>query len=340
MERLRKKKGIQAALASAMFLGLAPIFGKQAILFGFSPIAVTAFRTTMAALTLLAFTAIFRRQFLYIFPVGLFGCLLAGFVNGIGSVFYYTALGRLEAGVGHMLYAFYPFFIAVMMILERQPITNLTKLRLTISIPAVFLIVQATGDETVDLVAAGFMLASSFFYALHLMINQRVLFEVPAPTVTVYTLLSMSFTVMLAYALFDRTIPAAQVPWWPVLALAGITALSRLLLFLGVKHLGGMQTAMLGLSELLIAIVVSQIWLGERLSLLQWLGAALLSVSLILVGFDRFSHEQRRPAVWMDWLNTSRQPQIPNLNDVMNQHAHLPSAKPANSSLDTGPSQD
>lgn len=340
MERLRKRQGIQAALASAMFLGLAPIFGKQAILFGFSPIAVTAFRTTLAALTLLTFTAIFRRQFLYIFPVGLFGCLLAGFVNGIGSVFYYTALGRLEAGVGHMLYAFYPFFIAVMMILERQPITNLTKLRLTISIPAVFLIVQASGDATVDLVAAGFMLTSSFFYALHLMINQRVLFEVPAPTVTVYTLLSMSFTVMVVYALFDRAMPTAQVPWWPVLTLAGITALSRLLLFLGVKHLGGMQTALLGLSELLIAIGVSQVWLGERLNLLQWLGAALLGMSLVLVGFDRFSHEKRRPAVWMDWLNGSTQTQFPNLSETILPHAQRPQSTPKTSSLDPGPSQD
>ncbi len=303
MERLRRKKGIQAALTSAMFLGFAPIFGKQAILLGFSPIAVTAFRTTVAALLLLALTAMFRRQFLYIFPVGLIGCLMAGFVNGVGSVFYYTALGRLEAGVGHMLYSFYPVFIALLLMLERQKITNLTKLRLAISLPAALLILQAGGRETIDLLGVGCMLASSFFYALHLMINQRVLFEVPAPTVALYTLLGMSFTVMVIYAGFDRAMPAAGVPWWPVLALAAITAMARVLLFLGVKHLGGMQTALLGLSELLIAILISQAWLGERLGVMQWFGAALLALSLFLVGFDRFAPEQRRPMVWLDWIH-------------------------------------
>jgi len=311
MDRLRRNKGIQAALTSAMFLGLAPVFGKHSIQLGFSPIAVTAFRTTIAAAVLLVLFALFRRQFFYIFPVGLFGCLLAGFANGMGSILYFTALGRLEAGVGHLLYSFYPLFIALLMIMERQPITRLTKLRLVISLPAVFLIVQAGSQQTVDLLGASFMLVSSFFYAMHLMINQRVLFEVPAPTVTLYTMLAMSATVMGAYAVFDRSLPAASVPWWPVLVLAGITALSRLLLFLGVKHVGGMQTSLLGLSELLVAIVVSQIWLGERLGLMQWLGTALLAVSLFLVGFERLSPEKRRPAVWVDWLNPAAKKPFP-----------------------------
>jgi uncharacterized membrane protein len=42
-------KGVEAALASALFLGVIPIFGKQAITAGFSPLAVVAFRTILAA---------------------------------------------------------------------------------------------------------------------------------------------------------------------------------------------------------------------------------------------------------------------------------------------------
>jgi drug/metabolite transporter (DMT)-like permease len=243
MDHFRRKKGIRYALTSAIFLGLAPIFGKEAILVGFSPIAVTAFRTTIAALLMLALIFIFKRKFLYIYPVGLIGCLMAGFINGVGSIFYYTALSRLGASVGHMLYSFYPLFIALWLVVDRQPVTMITVLRLALCIPAIFLIVQI-GGEIVDLAAALMMIAASAFYALHLLINQRVLFDIPAPTVTVYTLLSMSVTVLLAYSTFDRQIPAASVPWWPVITLALITFLSRTMLFLGVKHLGGMQTAL------------------------------------------------------------------------------------------------
>ena len=66
-----RKNGITSALASALFLGLTPIFGKQAILFGLSPLAVVAIRTIFAAVLLLVVVAIFQRNYLYIYPVGL-----------------------------------------------------------------------------------------------------------------------------------------------------------------------------------------------------------------------------------------------------------------------------
>lgn len=309
MDSLTRKKGIQAALSSALFLGLAPVFGKQAILFGFSPLSVTAIRTTLAALLIVLIMLMVQRRFFYIFPVGLAGCLLAGFVNGLGSILYYSALGRLEAGVGHILYSFYPIFIAIWHLLDRQPVTRLTFLRLIITLPAVLLIVQR-GDRFIDLVGAAMMIGSSMLYALHLVINQRVLYEVPAPTVTLYTLIAMSVTVSAAFIGFDRQIPAMTLPWWPVLALAVITFFSRILLFLGVKRLGGIQTALLGLSELLVAVGLAYVWLGEKLSLNQWFGVSLLVVSLFLVWFDRFSPEKKRSGGWLKWLNAP-QPNIP-----------------------------
>ena len=77
--------GINAALISAFFLGLAPVFGKAAM--GgdhFSPYAVVALRTGAAALLLFVIMALFNRKYLYIYGTGLLGCALAGSINGIG----------------------------------------------------------------------------------------------------------------------------------------------------------------------------------------------------------------------------------------------------------------
>ena len=103
MERKNRSQGINAALSSAILLGLLPIFGKQALLSGFSPLAVVAVRTTLAV-SLLAVFMLFQRPYLYIYPVGLIGCFLAGFINGIGSIFYYVALARLEASICFTLF--------------------------------------------------------------------------------------------------------------------------------------------------------------------------------------------------------------------------------------------
>ncbi len=280
---MSKNKGIRAALASAFFLGFAPIFGKQAILQGFSPLMVVTLRTGIAVLLLLAIMLIFQRPFFYIYPVGLLGCLLAGFINGIGSILYYTGLELVDASVGQLIYSFYPLFFAFWLLLDRQPIHRVTVFRLALAVPGVLLLVSAS-TRPIDLLGAGMMAGAAIFYAFHLLVNQRILYEVPAPTVTFYTLLSMSVTVIIAYLFFDHTLPAANINFTPILSLAAITFFSRITLFLGVKHLGGMQTAIMGLAELLITVLSARFLLGETLTFLQWVGALLLCASLVLVG--------------------------------------------------------
>jgi DME family drug/metabolite transporter len=298
--------GIAAALSSALFLGLSPVFGKLAINFGFSPLAVVALRTSMAAALVFVFVLIFYRNYFYIFPLGLVGCILAGAINGFGSILYYIALTRLSASVGQMLYSLYPFFVAVWMILDRQPPSRLTLYRIALATLAVLLLTSLPSHPA-DPIGVLMMLGAAALYALHLPINQRVLYEVPAPTVTLYTLLAMSAVVVPAFFLFDQHWPSLSLPWWPVFGLTLVTSASRLSLFLGVKRIGGMQTALLGLGELLVTLLFSHIWLGEQLLPTQWLGAVGLSLSLLMVKFEH----PKMQAAGSGWLSWIRPPGLP-----------------------------
>jgi len=303
--------GINAALISAFFLGLAPIFGKKAIALGTSPIAVVALRTLLATILLFIMMVIFQRKFLYIYPAGFIGCMLAGVINGIGSIFYYNALGKIDAGLGQMLYLLYPFFVAFWMFLDRQAISRLTFVRLLIAILAVLLLVQTGKNNSSEVwLGTAMMLAASALYALHLPINQRVLYDIPAPTVTLYTLFAMSAVVVPVYLfsgnLQDFSMISVSGAWWPIFALTLVTFLSRLTLFTGVKHLGGLQTALLGLSELLVTLTLSQIWLQESLIWTQWIGAALLTFSMLLVGFEKQESIKKREGGLLGWLSSPR----------------------------------
>jgi drug/metabolite transporter (DMT)-like permease len=254
---------------------------------------------------MLLLMAVHMRSFFYIYPVGLVGCLLAGTINGLGSIFYYCGLSRVDAGVGHMLYSFYPLFVAFWLLLDRQSITRLTIFRLILMVPAVILLIFP-GTKGVDLLGAMMMLSSAVLYALHMLINQRILYEAPAPTVTLYTLLAMAVTVTIGLLLSGQTFPMANLPWWPVLAMALITFFSRLTLFIGIKHLGGLQTAMLGLAELFATVILAQIWLGEVMAAAQWAGAGLLALSLLLVSFDKITPQKRSSTGWLAWLNSPK----------------------------------
>jgi drug/metabolite transporter (DMT)-like permease len=300
----RQSAGIFAALASAVFLGLAPVFGRWAILLGFSWQAVVALRTGLATLMLFVLMLIFKRQFLYIFPVGLFGCFLAGGINGLGSLLYYMALGQLPASLGQLLYAIYPLFVAVFSILDKQPISRLTMLRVSLAVMAVLFLTLDTGEVQIPLRAVLMMIGAAALYALHIPINQRVLYEIPAPTVTLYTLLAMSLVTVPFYLLFNRQWPAAHVSWMPLIGLTLVTFISRLTLFLGIKNIGGTQTAILGLGELFITIVISHYLLGENLTAVQIIGACILGISLLLVTFEKHDPTKRHPkGGWLAWIH-------------------------------------
>jgi drug/metabolite transporter (DMT)-like permease len=304
----KQTAGILAAFTSAVFLGMAPVFGKLAITQGFTPFAVVALRTSFAAGIMLVVVLLFYRQFLYIFPVGLIGCVLAGAINGLGSLLYYLALERLDASVGQLLYSLYPFFVALWLILDHQPPTRLTLFRIALATLAVLLLTY-TPNRSVDMAGVAMMIGAAILYAMHLPINQRVLYEVPAPTVALYTLLAMSAVVVPVFLIFDRTLPSANIPWTPVICLTFVTLFSRIALFLGVKKIGGMQTALLGLAELLIAIILSNLFLGENLSATQWLGAAGLGISLILVMYEKPAPPVHSGKTgWLSWI---RPPGLP-----------------------------
>ena len=305
----RRKAGVRAALLSAGFFGLTPIFGKLAVNLGVSPLAVVGFRTLLAALLVLLFTAILNRKYLYIYPAGLIGCGLAGLLNGIGSIFYYAALNRINASVGQLLYSLYPLFVAIVLFFDSQPPSRLTVFRIFLAIAAVVFLTNPSSGA-IDIIGVLQMLLASVLYAAHLPVNQRVLYDIPAPTVTLYTLIAMSLVVFPAFLVFDRTIPQPGT-WWPIIGLTVVTLLARLSLFLGVKHLGGMQTALLGLLELLVTLGLSIVWLRESLNVSQWIGAGILCASTLLVYFEK-APGIRRPGRggWLGWLTPPRPPQI------------------------------
>jgi drug/metabolite transporter (DMT)-like permease len=281
-----QRNGIRAALLSALALGTTPILGKQAYLAGMDAYSLTALRTLAAALVLwgIFLSSKRRRKFIFIYPAGLLISFAAGALNGFSSLLYYNGLTLIDAGIGQMLYALYPLFVVVVRRLDGQRVSNWTKVRLIMALIAVTLLIQP-GRGQINAVGAGLMLGAGFIYALHLAVSQRVLYEMPPQTVTLYVLTAMTAVVWVAFLIHGPgAVTVAGLP--PMFALATITVTSRLLMFLGVKQLGSIQTALLGVTEILVAVCLAIVTLGEQLVLRQWIGALILIASLLLMFFE------------------------------------------------------
>jgi hypothetical protein len=67
---------------------------------------------------------------------------------------------------------------------------------------------------------------------------------------------------------------------------------------MGLKRLGGVQTALIGLSELFVTVLSTFLLLGEKLAAAQWPGTALLEGSVLLVACESRLGTLPTPRSW------------------------------------------
>ncbi|MCU0474694.1 MAG: DMT family transporter [Anaerolineae bacterium] len=277
-------RGIVMALLTPTFLGVAPIFGKFAILAGADAFGVAALRTMVAISLLWGVYGLFFRRFIFANPAALMGCITVGMINGVGALCYYSGLGRLDAGMVQLINGMYLVIAVLMTRFRGTHIDRRTLMRVGMAMLALTML-TTLGERQLDVVGVGLMLGSALMFAGTLVLGQYVLYEVPAQTMALYALTTMAVIVSMVWLAVGQPltpeIAAAALP--PILLLGVTTALSRLAMYASVKFLGGIQTAIMAVAEIAVALILSVLVLGERLTPAQWAGVALLASSLLLV---------------------------------------------------------
>ncbi|HDQ35096.1 MAG TPA: DMT family transporter [Chloroflexi bacterium] len=286
--RSSRLMGIYSGLFASFLLGWAPILGKFAYLFGVTPTSLAALRTVAAAGFLWGFYLIFWRALLRVSLKDFLNCFLVGAINGFGSLFYYSGLERLDASRASLLSALYPVWVVIFLSASGQRMTRLSLIRLSgCLLGAVLVTAPWATQNPPDYLGVMLMIASAAINGWYIVMGQWVLADVPARSATLYILTGMAITVGLArIATTDALEPLVGPAWLAIIALALTTAVSRLAMFLSLERLGGVQTAIISLTELAVSLGLAFLLLSERMSWEQWLGAVLLLGGGILARAD------------------------------------------------------
>jgi len=286
--KTRRASGAFITLLATFCFGWAPIFGKLAYRASVPPLTLAAMRTVIAAGALWLFYLFFWRALIPIDWHDLAGAVAMGVINGIGSLCYYTGLERVDASLAQLLYALYPAWVFVFLSAAGHRVSRLAVLRLGLTLLGVYLLTCAAG-VTVDWLGVMFMVTAGAAYGWHLVVGQWTLADVDSRTVTLYALTAMAVTVAIArLASRQPWEPVSSYGWTAILLLALIpTALARLMVFAGLRLLGGVQASLLGVAELLVSLLMAFLILGERLTPIQWLGGGIMVFSVVLIGRER-----------------------------------------------------
>ena len=281
------QEGLFWALLSPLFLGTIPILAKLAYATGADILTVVAFRTIIAALMLWVAVFIFKRDLIRTSSPATYSSLFAGIINGIGSLFFYASLTRIDASLGQLINITYLIYVTVLLRIAGHNISWLTIFRTGLAIVSIY-ILTAGGIGSPDWIGVGMMVFAALTFAIQLVLSQRILLDAPAPVVALYIMTGMALVVALVWLIFPTNLRIITTESWRAIILMGIaTGFSRLTLFLGVKRLGSIQAALLNMLEVIVSIFLAIILLGETLTLTQLAGAIILIISIFLVKYER-----------------------------------------------------
>lgn len=282
--RNRPQWGLFVALLANLALGLNSTFAKFAYRAGMDPNTLTAMRLGVAAVVLWALFLIRWQPLISISRQALLGCMVMGAANFAAQISYYWGLTRINASIGTLIFYLYPAVVILLLRLRGEALTTRRLARLGVALIGVALLVDLTGNR-VDMIGVLLVLITILTYALHLVIGQFVVRDVPSRTVALYVISTMA---LLAagerLALGGSPLPVTWAGWWPVLGIGLLgTVVARLAMFTAIKRVGSTQLSLLGVVEPLITVAVARAFLGETLAPIQWVGGGLVLASLLLV---------------------------------------------------------
>ncbi|MCA9958651.1 MAG: DMT family transporter, partial [Anaerolineales bacterium] len=169
----RWQQGLFWALISPLFLGTIPILAKVAYAAGVDVVTVVAFRTVFAAAMLWGAVLTFQRKYIVSSSPAIISSLVAGTINGIGSLFFYASLTRIDASLGQLINITYLVFVTLLLRLAGQSVSLLTALRTILAILGIYILTQGgLGDP--DWIGVGMMAIGALTYAIQLVLSQRI----------------------------------------------------------------------------------------------------------------------------------------------------------------------
>ncbi|MCY3830176.1 MAG: DMT family transporter [Rhodospirillaceae bacterium] len=271
--------GFALVLVASACFGLGPALGQFAADNGLSPLTTTAWRFVIPVLVLSPFLP---RAFAHgrLAFVG----LAVGAIAALGMVAYFTALRHLSVATVSVIYFTYPLFT---ILLDRVLFGERIRRR---AVAASLMIVAAA----VVVVPAGKLSggqAEIFLLAFAAPVGFAILIVALSRTLTPIPLLpraSIGLTGALAglapgFLLFDAgpLLPAApQATAVLIVFAAATTVIPQLLYTAGSRHAGAGLTAIAGAFELVVALLVGWLWLGDSVLTREVIAGLLILAAL------------------------------------------------------------
>jgi drug/metabolite transporter (DMT)-like permease len=290
--------GLLFAVSSAFAFGSSGPFAKSLMEAGWSPTAAVTARLAGGALVMAVFATIvkpdwFREALQHAKTVVAYGLIpIAG-----AQLCYYNAVAHLSVGVALLLEYTAPILVVgwLWASTRRRP-SNLTLTGVALAVAGIMLVLNVFSGAHINLIGVGWGLAAAVCAACYFLMSDAVAADgsglnsitLAAGGLIVGTaavaLLGVTGVVPLTFTANDAVVAGWTTSWVvPVIALGVVaTAIAYTLGIMGIARLRPRFASLVGLSEVLFAVLAAWVLVGEAVTPVQAIGGAVVLVGLAL----------------------------------------------------------
>ena len=255
---------------------------RGAVVGGMAPMTLLVLRLGLSVLLLGATVAIISPKLLRLERRGWLSVGLIGLINGVEICCFFMSLAYVDSSMSAMIKSGQPLVVLLMLALGGERLTGRHFVRIGLAICGIYLLVGPGGDVA----PMGLLLltGSIILYALQLVLTQWWLTDFNSQTVTLYLLAIMAVIVTFWWVVSGvGWQEPTRTEWLVVVVLAVVsTWFARLAIFGAIQRIGSGQVALLWPVQTLLIIVLSVVFLNERMAPLQWVGGGLIICSAML----------------------------------------------------------
>ena len=290
--------GLLLAVGSAFAFGSSGPFAKSLMEAGWSPTAAVTARLAGGALLMAVFATIvkpdwFREALQHSKTVVAYGVIpIAG-----AQLCYFNAVAHLSVGVALLLEYTAPILVVgwLWATTRRRP-SSLTLTGVALAIAGIMLVLNVFSGAHINLIGVGWALAAAVCAACYFLMSSSVTTDGDGlNSITLATAglivgaaavatLGVSGLMPLTFATNDAVIAGWTTSWVvPVIALALVpTAIAYTLGIMAIARLQPRFASLVGLSEVMFAVLAAWVLLGEAVTMTQAIGGVVVLVGLTL----------------------------------------------------------
>lgn len=276
-------------LVSATTFGTLAIFAKLGYAAGLTPEQLLAYRFTLAAVGMLALALAVGQNPLRVKRSRLLVLLgMGAFVYTAQSLTYFLALRSLPASLVVLIAYIYPSLVVVTgWLFFRRRISALHGAALVASFAGVAMLIG--GTSFVASWALALAIASPIVYTGYILVGERVMDSVPAVAASAVIMTGAAIMFCgLAVLAGQLSLPRSAAGWAVAVGIAIVPTMLAISLFLAsLPRVGAARASLLSTWEPVVTVLLAVAFLGDRLSLLQVAGGALVLLAVVAVQTSR-----------------------------------------------------